>query len=93
MAVIDNGDGMSKEVLWDSLRFGIGTRRARRGIGRFGMGLPYSSISQCRKVEVYTWQEPGKVISTYLDLDEIKNRNMTRSARTPTCGDSRDIQV
>lgn len=75
VAVIDNGDGMSKEVLWDSLRFGIGTRRARRGIGRFGMGLPYSSISQCRKVEVYTWQEPGKIISTYLDLDEIKNRN------------------
>ena len=76
VAVIDNGDGMSKEVLWNSLRFGIGTRRARRGIGRFGMGLPYSSISQCRKVEVYTWQEPGKVMSTYLDLDEIKKHNM-----------------
>lgn len=76
VAVIDNGDGMSKEVLWNSLRFGIGTRRARRGIGRFGMGLPYSSISQCRKVEVYTWQKPGKVMSTYLDLDEIKKHNM-----------------
>ena len=76
VAVVDNGDGMSKEVLWDSLRFGIGTRRARRGIGRFGMGLPYSSISQCRKVEVYTWQEPGKVMSTYLDLDEIRKHNM-----------------
>ena len=76
VAVIDNGCGMSKETLWDSLRFGVGTRRARKGIGRFGMGLPYSSVSQCRRVEVYTWQQPGKVIFTRLDLDEIKERNM-----------------
>lgn len=76
IAVIDNGDGMSKDVLWDSLRFGIGTRRARKGIGRFGMGLPYSSISQCRKVEVYTWQKPGKIMRTHLDLDEIKKLNL-----------------
>lgn len=76
VAVIDNGDGMSKATLWDSLRFGVGTRRARKGIGRFGMGLPYSSVSQCRRVEVYTWQQPEKVIYTYLDLDEIKARNV-----------------
>ncbi|ABK77272.1 DNA mismatch repair enzyme [Cenarchaeum symbiosum A] len=74
--VTDNGTGMTKEDLWESLRFGEGTRRARRGIGRFGMGLPYSSLSQCRRVDVYSWQKPGEVLHTYLDLDEIQGKNM-----------------
>ena len=25
--------------------------------GRFGYGLPNSSMSQCKRVEVYTWQK------------------------------------
>lgn len=75
VAVIDNGEGMTKDVLWNALRFGIGTRRERKGIGRFGMGLPYASMSQCRRVDVYTWQKPGEVFHTYLDLDYIKNNN------------------
>ena len=75
VVVIDNGEGMTKEVLWNALRFGIGTRGERKGIGRFGMGLPYASMSQCRKVDVYTWQKPGEVFHTYLDLDYIKKNN------------------
>ena len=77
VVVIDNGDGMTKDVLWNALRFGIGTRRERKGIGRFGMGLPYASMSQCRRVEVYTWQKPGGVFRTYLDLDYIQKHHTT----------------
>ena len=77
IAVIDNGSGMSEDELWDALRLGVGTRSARRGIGRFGMGLPYASISQCSRVEVYTWQENNRIITTRMDLDEIKNQNMS----------------
>ena len=77
VVVIDNGEGMTKDVLWNSLRFGIGTRKKRKGMGRFGMGLPYASMSQCRMVEVYTWQKPGGVFRTYLDLDHIKENNKT----------------
>ena len=77
VAVIDNGDGMTKDVLWNALRFGVGTRRKRRGIGRFGMGLPYASMSQCRRVDVYTWQKTGGVFHTYLDLDDIQENNKT----------------
>ena len=76
VAIVDNGKGMSKDELWDSLRFGAGTRRARKGIGRFGMGLPYSSISQCKRVEVYSWQEPGKILRTSLDLKEVEKHNL-----------------
>ena len=76
IAVVDNGSGMSVDELWDSLRLGVGTRAARRGIGRFGMGLPYASISQCSRVDVYSWQSVGNVMATRLDLDEIKRDSM-----------------
>ena len=76
IAVVDNGSGMPVDELWDSLRLGVGTRAARRGIGRFGMGLPYASISQCSKVVVYSWQSAGNVMATRLDLDEIKKNSM-----------------
>lgn len=75
IVVIDNGEGMTKDVLWNALRFGVGTRRERKGIGRFGMGLPYASMSQCRRVDVYTWQKSGEVFRTYLDLDYIQKNN------------------
>jgi hypothetical protein len=73
IAVIDNGSGMKSEVLRKALQFGNGERLGdRSGIGRFGMGLPNSSISQARRVDVWTWQGgAGKALHSYLDLDEI----------------------
>lgn len=47
------------------------------GIGRFGMGLPSSSVSQCQKVEVWTWQNGvEKALYSYLDLNEIKTQRI-----------------
>ena len=55
------------------LRTGWGTRRGgRSGLGRFGFGLKGSSISQARRVEVFSWTPKSDVMTTYLDLDEIK---------------------
>ena len=79
IAVIDNGKGMDKDTLELSLGFGNGTHlnaENQKGIGKFGMGLPNSSISQCKKFEVYTWQNNGKVLYSYLDLDEIINNGL-----------------
>ena len=39
--------------------------------GRFGYGLPNSSMSQCKKVEVYSWQKKNDIYYTYLDFDEV----------------------
>ena len=47
---------MDAETLRRSLRYGDGTRRAREGIGRFGVGLPNSSMSQAKQVDVWSWQ-------------------------------------
>ena len=74
VAVLDNGAGMDAEVLRQAIQFGNGTRlNDRSGIGRFGMGLPSASISQCRRLEVWTWQSGSdRPLHTYLDLGEIE---------------------
>lgn len=71
VSVLDNGCGMDPDTLRQALRFGGSTRFGdRRGLGRYGMGLPNASLSQARRVTVYTWQST-RVYSCYLDVDEI----------------------
>ena len=74
VAVLDNGYGMNAERLQMALQFGNGTRLDdRSGIGRFGMGLPSASISQCKRVDVWTWQHgPELALHSYIDLDEVE---------------------
>ena len=58
IAVLDNGTGMNVMTLLEALKFGGGTRHnSNRGIGKYGMGLPTSSMSQCKRVDVWTWQD------------------------------------
>lgn len=77
VAVLDNGSGMDTDVLMIALQFGNGTHLTpdkQDGMGRFGMGLPSASISQCTRVEVWSWQHGiESALYTYLDVDEIKN--------------------
>ncbi|WP_316846441.1 ATP-binding protein [Pedobacter psychrodurus] len=71
--VADNGIGMNKETLETSLRFGGGTRHgASKGLGKFGMGLPNSSASQCKRFEVYSWQNISDIHFNYFDFEEIR---------------------
>lgn len=87
LAILDNGEGMDAEVLQLCLQFGNGTRldkKNRTGIGRFGMGLPASSISQCKRVDVWSWQNGVEnALHTYLDIDEVKN-HQTQGIPVPT---------
>ncbi len=72
--VVDNGDGMDEKTLETSLRFGGGTRHgASKGLGKFGMGLPNSSASQCSRFEVYSWRENTNILYNYFDFKEIKD--------------------
>ncbi|MCY4259102.1 MAG: ATP-binding protein, partial [Rhodobacteraceae bacterium] len=74
LAVLDNGEGMDSDTLRGSLRYGHGTRRERWGIGRFGLGLPNSSMSQARRVDVWSWQSGAtNAFRTYLSLDEVES--------------------
>jgi len=78
IAVYDNASGMDSQTLRRALQFGVGNHRApsnQDGIGKFGMGLPNSSISQCRRVDVWSWKD-GITHHTYLDIDEIEAQTM-----------------
>ena len=65
VSVLDNGSGMDLFTLRQALRFGGSSRFGdRSGLGRYGMGLPNASLSQARRVTVYTWQSSGSRAST-----------------------------
>ncbi len=79
IAVYDNACGMDANLLRIALQFGNGAHLSpeqQHGIGKFGMGLPNASISQCKKVEVWSWQN-GQCIYTYLDVAQIEAGDMT----------------
>jgi hypothetical protein len=71
LLIVDDGDGMSKDVFTKALQFNSGTRsKANDGLGKYGQGLPNSSISQTKRVEVYTIKN-DKILYNYIDLQEI----------------------
>ena len=77
IAVADNGIGMTEDELWNSLIMGEGTRHEAKGIGKYGMGLPHSSMSQCRHVTVYSWKSPDSVLSVEMDLDGTTGQGLS----------------
>lgn len=86
IAFLDNGDGMNDEVLGACLGIGATTRRARQGMGRFGVGLPQASLYATPQVEVYSWQngiENSK--RTYLDIDKVKDGEQTELEDPSPC--------
>ncbi|MBV7259360.1 ATP-binding protein [Erythrobacter crassostreae] len=90
IAVLDDGVGMNASTLRKALQFGNGTRlKDRTGIGRFGMGLPNSSIAQASRVDVWSWQNgPDNALTSYIDVEEIssgalRNVPMPRAERLP----------
>ncbi len=76
LLVYDDGDGMSKKIAEKCLVYGGGTRHgAKKNLGKFGMGLPSASGSQCDKTEVYTWQKSNIVYKSVLDFEALSKKN------------------
>lgn len=90
LAVLDNGAGMDQDTLRGSLRYGYGTRRQRLGIGRFGLGLPNSSMSQARQVDVWSWQAGvTNALHTRLSIDDVERGE--REIPAPTLSPIPDV--
>ena len=73
IAVADNGSGMDLVTLVEALRIG-GRRSGGRAhpIGKYGMGLPTASSSQCLLAEIWTWKESlEQPIHSVLDIGAI----------------------
>ena len=77
IAVLDDGIGMDVATLFEALKFGGGTRhQSRKGIGKYGMGLPTSSMSQCKRVDVWTWRDGiDNAWHSSIDADDIADGN------------------
>jgi DNA mismatch repair enzyme (predicted ATPase) len=72
LAVLDDGVGMDPLSLRRSVQFGGSSRfDDRSGLGRYGMGLPNSSLSQARRLEVLSWETADSCYRCYLDVDEV----------------------
>lgn len=73
----DNGTGMDSFVLQRCLRLGYSSRfNDRSGIGRFGVGMTKGAFHECRRIDVYSKADGGDWEFTYLDLDEIKEKDI-----------------
>lgn len=68
VGILDDGLGMSKDSLFEAMRYGCTSseeERAKDDLGRFGLGMKSASLSQCRiltvvslfkgKTNAYTW--------------------------------------
>jgi hypothetical protein len=73
IAFIDDGPGMTPTMARYALTWGGGTHFDDPNyIGKFGFGLPNSSINQTTRVEVYTRTDAGEPwFRVHLDINEV----------------------
>ena len=74
IAVADNGTGMDFTTLLNALKFGHTANYNRpRGISKYGMGLPTASMSQSKRVDIWTWQDGiESYFHSSIDADNIE---------------------
>ena len=76
--IVDNGIGMSKEAISTCLIFGGGCNHETEDegkLGKFGLGLPYSSCSIAPEYHVYSWQKGSPYRHTFRDHDKFKGND------------------
>lgn len=77
VAIIDDGQGLSKEELLQAMKLGSTNPRSERktnDLGRFGLGMKTASFSQCRKLTVVSRKNTETTAFTW-DLDLVVNEN------------------
>lgn len=66
LGILDDGDGMSADVLFEAMRYGCLSaeeERSEEDLGRFGMGMKSASLSQCRCLTVVSFE--GKTLNGF----------------------------
>lgn len=74
MGVLDNGEGMSEDELFEAMRPGSQNpmdERDASDLGRFGLGLKTASFSQCRRLTLVT-RKNGATSAAVWDLDHVR---------------------
>lgn len=76
VAICDDGYGMSKDELFDAMKYGSEQKREGRSeadLGRFGLGLKAASLSQCRRLTVAS-KKNDQVSAFIWDLDVVEEK-------------------
>lgn len=89
LGILDDGDGMSDEKLFEAMRYGSlydDEERDEDDLGRFGMGLKSASLSQCRRLTVishngntfngYTWDIDHIILTQNWNIQELEIAEM-----------------
>ena len=80
LGVMDNGHGMPREILQRSLVFGGRPPEGgmiSRKIGKYGVGLVTSSLSQGQRVDVWSWQDGIETAwHCWLDVNEVRGGSL-----------------
>ncbi len=66
LGILDDGDGMTSDVLFEAMRYGCLSaekERTEEDLGRFGMGMKSASLSQCRRLTVVSYE--GKKLNGF----------------------------
>jgi len=75
ISIIDNGQGMSDNSLYEAMRLGSTNPDEERNhddLGRFGLGLKTASFSQCKLLTVCSRTEDSGSSFRYWDLDHVQ---------------------
>ena len=74
ITIADDGIGMNENELRDAMRLGSRNPRLERApvdLGRFGLGLKTASLSQCRRLTVFSKQNGSSTQVRRWDLDHL----------------------
>lgn len=70
ISILDDGNGMSRDDLFNAMKYGSEREYQLNDLGRFGIGLKSASLSQCRVLTVISKNE-GKLSGFQWDFDSV----------------------
>jgi len=79
LSIADDGKGMSESELRDAMRLGSKNpklERETKDLGRFGLGLKTASLSQCRRLTVFSRENKSAIHVRRWDLDHLAQDNV-----------------
>lgn len=72
VTILDDGKGMSRDDLFNAMKYGSDREYSSSDLGRFGLGLKSASLSQCRVLTVIS-KNNTEISAFQWDLDSVIN--------------------
>ena len=93
VVIADNGVGIPVGEMREVMRYGTEREYNESDLGKFGLGLKTASMSQCRRVEVFSRTSRDRAVLHGLawDLDRVKKTNRWEVIQIP--GDEMDADA